>query len=27
MLDAPNEPDPESAEGAWLDALVTLIRC
>jgi len=26
MLDAPNEPDPESAEGAWLDALVTLIQ-
>jgi len=25
MVDAPTEPDPDSAQGAYLDALVTLI--
>jgi len=26
VMDAPVEPDPDSAEGAWLDAMVTLIQ-
>jgi len=26
MMDAPVEADPDSAEGAWLDAMVTLIQ-
>jgi len=26
VMDAPVEPDPDSAEDAWLDAMVTLIQ-